>query len=137
MYTLMAYTDECRWGEGKNNFGVIVTGNIDIDPESVGGLASPIIPADAPFEGERFEKFKQMAAAAKKDGSLFVAQVNHPGRQVPYKINPVAISASDVQLGQLSILQLSMTIADFCRTQDGNDLRQTARCDKGRNRPDH
>ncbi|KAF5679779.1 nadh oxidase [Fusarium heterosporum] len=87
-----------RWGEGKNNFGVIVTGNIDIDPESVGGTCSSVIPADAPFEGERFEKYKQMATVAKKDGSLIVAQVNHPGRQVPYKINPVAISASDVQL---------------------------------------
>ncbi|KAI1017245.1 hypothetical protein LB505_001945 [Fusarium chuoi] len=87
-----------RWGEGKNNFGIVVTGNVDIDLTSVGGAASPGIPVDAPFEGERFEKFKQLAAAAKKDGSLFLAQVNHPGRQVPYKFNPVAISASDVQL---------------------------------------
>ncbi|RKK20933.1 hypothetical protein BFJ66_g6586 [Fusarium oxysporum f. sp. cepae] len=87
-----------RWGEGKNNFGIVVTGNIDIDLNSVGAAASPGIPVDAPFEGERFEKFKQLAAAAKKDGSLFLAQVNHPGRQVPYKFNPVAISASDVQL---------------------------------------
>ncbi|KAF5650100.1 NADH oxidase [Fusarium tjaetaba] len=87
-----------RWGEGKNNFGIVVTGNIDIDLTSVGAAASPGIPVDAPFEGERFEKFKQLATAAKKDGSLFLAQVNHPGRQVPYKFNPVAISASDVQL---------------------------------------
>ncbi|KAG5794033.1 hypothetical protein H9Q69_006909 [Fusarium xylarioides] len=87
-----------RWGEGKNNFGIVVTGNIDIDLTSVGAAASPSIPVDAPFEGERFERFKQLATAAKKDGSLFLAQVNHPGRQVPYKFNPVAISASDVQL---------------------------------------
>ncbi|KAM0347407.1 hypothetical protein ACHAPU_004928 [Fusarium lateritium] len=87
-----------RWGEGKNNFGVIVTGNVDIDPESVGVACSPVIPADAPFEGERFDKFKQLATVAKKDGSLIVAQVNHPGRQIPYKMNPIAISASDVQL---------------------------------------
>ncbi|KAF5576743.1 transcriptional regulator [Fusarium pseudocircinatum] len=87
-----------RWGEGRNNFGIVVTGNIDIDLTSVGAAASPSIPVDAPFEGERFEKFKQLATAAKKDGSLFLAQVNHPGRQVPYKFNPVAISASDVQL---------------------------------------
>ncbi|KAF5564909.1 transcriptional regulator [Fusarium phyllophilum] len=95
-----------RWGEGKNNFGIVVTGNIDIDLTSVGAAASPSIPVDALFEGERFEKFKQLAAAAKKDGSLFLAQVNHPGRQVPYKFNPVAISASDVQLGEsLTALQ--------------------------------
>lgn len=96
----MTQTDNSRWGEGKNNFGIVVTGNIDIDLNSVGAAASPGIPVDAPFEGERFEKFKQLAAAAKKDGSLFLAQVNHPGRQVPYKFNPVAISASDVQLGK-------------------------------------
>ncbi|KAJ4247135.1 hypothetical protein NW762_013273 [Fusarium torreyae] len=88
-----------RWGEGKNNFGVVVTGNMDIDLDSVGAAACAGIPSDAPFEGERFEQFKKLAAAAKTDGSLIVAQVNHPGRQVPYKINPVAISASDVQLG--------------------------------------
>ncbi|KAF4955580.1 hypothetical protein FGADI_4415 [Fusarium gaditjirri] len=87
-----------RWGEGKNNFGIVVTGNIGIDLDSVSAAASPGIPIDVPFEGERFEKFKQLAAAAKKDGSLILAQVNHPGRQVPYKFNPVAISASDIQL---------------------------------------
>ncbi|KAF4450666.1 hypothetical protein F53441_6327 [Fusarium austroafricanum] len=87
-----------RWGEGKNNFGTIVTGNIDIDLNSPGTAALAGIPSDAPFEGERFEKFKQLAAATKKDGSLFIGQLNHPGRQVQYKDNPVAISASDVQL---------------------------------------
>ncbi|KAF5667353.1 transcriptional regulator [Fusarium denticulatum] len=103
-----------RWGEGKNNFGIVVTGNIDIDLTSVGAAASPSIPVDAPFEGERFEKFKQLATAAKKDGSLFLAQVNHPGRQVPYKFNPVAISASDVQLGESlpALQQHVLTIAD-------------------------
>ncbi|KAF4960608.1 hypothetical protein FSARC_10422 [Fusarium sarcochroum] len=87
-----------RWGEGKNNFGIVVTGNMDIDLDSVGAAACAGVPAYAPFEGERFEQFKKLATAAKGDGSLIVAQVNHPGRQVPYKMNPVAISASDVQL---------------------------------------
>ncbi|KAF5004309.1 hypothetical protein FDECE_9194 [Fusarium decemcellulare] len=87
-----------RWGEGKNNFGVIVTGNVDIDLESMGNTGDMGIPLDAGFEGERFDQFKKLATAAKADGSLIFAQVNHPGRQVPYKMNPVAISASDVQL---------------------------------------
>ncbi|KAF4503214.1 NADH oxidase [Fusarium agapanthi] len=103
-----------RWGEGKNNFGIVVTGNVGIDLTSVGAAASPGIPVDAPFRGERFDKFKQLAAAAKKDGSLFLAQVNHPGRQVPYKFNPVAISASDVQLGEslTALQQHVLTVAD-------------------------
>ncbi|WAO91123.1 Oxidored-FMN domain-containing protein [Fusarium falciforme] len=87
-----------RWGEGKNNFGVIVTGNIDIDLESVGNIGDMGIPLDATYEGERFEKFKELAKGAKADGSLLVGQVNHPGRQVEARVNPVAISASDVQL---------------------------------------
>ncbi|EXM13487.1 hypothetical protein FOTG_18061 [Fusarium oxysporum f. sp. vasinfectum 25433] len=92
-----------RWGEGKNNFGIILTGNVDIDLNSVGPAACAGIPIDTPFEGERFERFQQLAAAGKKDGSLFVAQVNHPGRHVRYKANPVAISASDVQLGKMGM----------------------------------
>lgn len=58
------------------------------------------IPLDAKYEGERFEKFKELAKVAKADGSLLVGQVNHPGRQVDARVNPVAISASDVQLGE-------------------------------------
>lgn len=60
-----------------------------------------VITPECPPEGERFEKFKQVASAAKVDGSLIVAQVTHPGRQVQARVNPVAISASDVQLGAL------------------------------------
>ncbi|KAF4973267.1 hypothetical protein FZEAL_9366 [Fusarium zealandicum] len=87
-----------RWGHGKNNFGIIVTGNIDIELESQGAPGNTGIPLGAGFDDERFRKFKQLATAAKADGSLIIGQVNHPGRQVPSKINPVPISASDVQL---------------------------------------
>ena len=59
-----------------------------------------IIPPELAPEGERFEKFKQIAKVAKVDGSLIVGQVTHPGRQVEYRMNPIAISASDVQLGK-------------------------------------
>jgi 2,4-dienoyl-CoA reductase-like NADH-dependent reductase (Old Yellow Enzyme family) len=84
---------------------------VDIDLNSVGPAACAGIPIDTPFEGERFERFQQLAAAGKKDGSLFVAQVNHPGRHVRYKANPVAISASDVQLGEY-LATPSQTTAD-------------------------
>lgn len=59
---------------------------------------NPIIPHDAPFEGERFERFKEMATVSKKHGSLVHAQLSHPGRQVASHIQPNPISASDVQL---------------------------------------
>lgn len=85
-----------RWGEG--GYGVILSGNVMIHPEQLEAAGNPIIPLDAQPSGERFEQFKKLADAAKKEGSLFVAQVSHPGRQVEDKINPNPISASDVQL---------------------------------------
>lgn len=66
----------------------------------MGNIGDMGIPLDAKYEGERFEKFKELAKGAKADGSLLVGQVNHPGRQVEARVNPVAISASDVQLGE-------------------------------------
>ncbi|KAK7430642.1 hypothetical protein QQZ08_002684 [Neonectria magnoliae] len=87
-----------RWGEGENNWGVIITGNVDIEFDSLDAIGDNIITPECAPEGERFEKFKQLAAAAKANGSLIVAQVTHPGRQVQARLNPVAISASDVQL---------------------------------------
>jgi 2,4-dienoyl-CoA reductase-like NADH-dependent reductase (Old Yellow Enzyme family) len=59
---------------------------------------NPIIPLEAPFEGERFEAFKELGRQSKAHGSLIVGQVSHPGRQVEERVNPDPISASDVQL---------------------------------------
>lgn len=85
-----------RWGEGA--LGLILTGNVFFDYDQLEAAGNAIIPRDAPFSGERFEAFKELAAQAKKHGSLCVAQVNHPGRQVNALIQPDPISASDVQL---------------------------------------
>lgn len=86
-----------RWGEG--DFGVILSGNVMFEYDHLEAAGNPIIPVDAPFEGERFEAFQKLAAAGRKGGSLFVAQVSHPGRQVFEAIQKHPISASDVQLG--------------------------------------
>ncbi len=86
-----------RWGEGGS--GVILTGNILIDYVNLEAAGNPIIPADAPFEGERFDGFREVAKAAKAKGMLCVGQVSHAGRQVSSQLNPNPISASDVQLG--------------------------------------
>ncbi|CAG9950945.1 unnamed protein product [Clonostachys rosea f. rosea IK726] len=50
------------------------------------------------LRGERFEKFTELATAAKADGSLIVAQITHPGRQVRESVSPTSVSASAVQL---------------------------------------
>ncbi|KAF5874800.1 putative nadh oxidase protein [Botrytis fragariae] len=85
-----------RWGEGE--YGQILTGNVMIEYDHLEAMGNPIIPLEAPFEGERFERFSAMAKAGKAHGSLMVAQVSHPGRQVENRIQPNPISASDVQL---------------------------------------
>lgn len=85
-----------RWGEG--GFGQILSGNIMIEYDQLEAAGNPIVPREAEFSGERFDAFKDVAAAAKAHGSLFVGQVSHPGRQVANTIQKSPISASDVQL---------------------------------------
>ncbi|OCT54082.1 NADH oxidase [Cladophialophora carrionii] len=85
-----------RWGEG--GFGVILTGNTMIDYDNLEAPGNPIIPGDTPFEGQRFEAFKELAKEAKAHGSLVVSQVSHAGRQVDQRLQPDPVSASDVQL---------------------------------------
>jgi 2,4-dienoyl-CoA reductase-like NADH-dependent reductase (Old Yellow Enzyme family) len=85
-----------RWGEG--GIGLILTGNIMIEYDHLEAAGNPIIPRGSAFSGERFDAFKQMATESKKHGSLIVAQVSHPGRQVEQRIQKNPISASDVQL---------------------------------------
>ncbi|KAJ2894034.1 hypothetical protein MKZ38_007976 [Zalerion maritima] len=83
------------WGQG--GWGQNVTGNVQIEPDHVETSGNAIIPRDAPFSGPRFEGFKAVASVAKADGGLIVAQVSHPGRQVPDTIQRHPISASDIQ----------------------------------------
>ncbi|KAJ5392957.1 Aldolase-type TIM barrel [Penicillium sp. CMV-2018d] len=90
---VQAYT---VWGQGQ--IGLILTGNVMVDPEQLETEGNLIIPRDAPFSGERFEQYRRLAAGAKANGSLILAQVSHPGRQTPYHLQPHPISASDVQL---------------------------------------
>lgn len=94
-----------RWGEGGT--GHILSGNIMVDYDQLEAPGNPIIPIDAPFEGERFEAFREMATQAKAHGSLITGQVSHPGRQVTANVNSDPISASDIQLGDV----MGMTFA--------------------------
>lgn len=84
------------WGQGE--YGVILSGNVMIEYDHLEAPGNPIIPRGAPYEGERFERFKELGAQGKKHGSLMVAQVSHPGRQVTEQVQKHPISASDVQL---------------------------------------
>ncbi|KAK6066340.1 hypothetical protein SCUP234_12120 [Seiridium cupressi] len=87
-------SSKMHWGEGKNSRGVIITGNIDIEFYALDGTADMVITPERAFEGERFEKFKEVAAAAKAGMSMMIGQVTHPGRQVQARVNKAALSAS-------------------------------------------
>lgn len=84
------------WGEAQ--IGINLTGNVMIDPAHLEAAGNPVIPRDAEFSGERFERFRDLATAGKAKGCLIIAQVGHPGRQTAEYLQPHPISASDVQL---------------------------------------
>lgn len=85
-----------RWGQG--GFGVLLTGNVMIEYDHLESPGCAIIPRGSPFSGDRFEAFRELASVSTKHGSLIVAQVSHPGRQVYQSVQQNPISASDVQL---------------------------------------
>ncbi|KAK0710396.1 hypothetical protein B0T21DRAFT_427489 [Apiosordaria backusii] len=84
------------WSSG--GYGTIITGNILIDPDHLEAPGNMIIPPSAPFSGPRFESFRRLGSIGKHHGSLFLGQLNHPGRQCLSTIQPNPISASSVQL---------------------------------------
>ncbi|KAH8884947.1 FMN-linked oxidoreductase [Thozetella sp. PMI_491] len=87
-----------HWSHG--GFGVVVTGHILVDPSHIEGPGNAIVPIGAPFSGPRFEAYKDLAAAGKEGGSLFLGQLNHPGRQTAAMIQPNPVSASDIPMAE-------------------------------------
>jgi len=82
-----------RWGEGE--IGVIVAGNVMLRYDAVEAFGNPILQDD---HDNRTAAFRRVARAAQAHGSLFIAQLSHPGRQGGAALNPHPVSASDVQL---------------------------------------
>lgn len=106
-----------RWGEDE--YGIILTGNTMIEYDQLEAPGNPIIPREAPFSGERFEAFKKLAEVSKAHGSLAVVQLSHPGRQVPFAVQPNPISASDIQLEGSALGKFGKP-----RAMDENDIKR-------------
>ncbi|KAI1401928.1 NADH oxidase [Hypoxylon fuscum] len=85
-----------HWSDG--GWGTVVTGNIIVDPSHLEACGNMIVPDGVPLSGARFEGFQRLAAAGKRGGGVFLAQLNHPGRQTEALLQPDPVSASDVQL---------------------------------------
>lgn len=63
--------------------------------DAVEAYGNPILQDD---HDNRTAAFRKVSQVAKKHGSLFIAQLSHPGRQGGAALNPNPVSASDVQL---------------------------------------
>ncbi|KAH8812608.1 hypothetical protein F5884DRAFT_832233 [Xylogone sp. PMI_703] len=113
-----------RWGEGANSFGLIVTGNIDVEYDQLDAVGDMIITLQDSFSGPRFEAFKKLAAAGKSNGSLFLGQVSHPGRQLFEYIRKDTISASDIRLDINHVIASFVHAAEYLSAAgfDGMEL---------------
>ncbi|KAK4503168.1 hypothetical protein PRZ48_006596 [Zasmidium cellare] len=111
------------WGEGQ--IGMILTGNVMLEYDQVATAGDPVVPRGESFSGPRFEAFKELAAAGKANGSLMVAQLNHPGKQVDSRIQPYPVSASEspahsTLLGFEAAKARAASAEDIARIVDGH-----------------
>ncbi|NQY36241.1 MAG: NADH:flavin oxidoreductase/NADH oxidase family protein [Alteromonadaceae bacterium] len=80
------------WSKGGT--GLLVTGNVMIDPQALGE------PRQVVVEDERdLEMLKRWAQAATQNGNDCWVQLNHPGKQVPGNIQAVPVAPSAIPLG--------------------------------------
>ena len=81
-----------RWAEGGT--GLIITGNIMVDPK---GTAEP---GNIVFDkNSNMEILKNWANQGQQHGAKVMAQLNHPGKQVPKTIAKETVAPSAVPLG--------------------------------------
>jgi len=87
------------WAEG--GVGLILTGNVMIDPTALTGPGGVVLDERQPIE-----PFKAWARAAKRGGNQAWLQINHPGRQVFAAMGQEAVapSAIGVDMGSYSHL---------------------------------
>ena len=83
-----------QWG--KDNIGVIITGNIIIDGDHFVSAEDAVILRDILFSGLRFDRFSGIAKEAKCYGSLIIAQLCYSGCQIPIYLQLFPIGASDL-----------------------------------------
>lgn len=64
---------------------MIVAGNLMLKYDAVEGFGNPILQDN---HDNRIDAFKKVSEFAKAQGSLFIAQLSHPGRQGNAALNP-------------------------------------------------
>ncbi|KAK6013551.1 oxidoreductase, FAD/FMN-binding protein, partial [Ostertagia ostertagi] len=84
-----------KWGHGK--FGMIITGNICVDPVNLESAGNVIFSKETDSIHLR-GMISKVVKAMKQDGALAIAQLSHAGRQTPRLVNPHPASCSDIEL---------------------------------------
>jgi len=80
--------------------GLILSGNVMVDPSAMTGPGGVILEADTLENPKTRTEFEAWAKAGQTGGSKFVMQISHPGRQVfaNMGVEPVSASATKVTL---------------------------------------
>lgn len=78
-----------RWADG--GCGLIITGNVMVDPKAIGEPGNVIVE-----DKSDFEMLKQWAGVVNGTGLHIWPQLNHPGRQAIGAINKEVVSPSEV-----------------------------------------
>jgi 2,4-dienoyl-CoA reductase-like NADH-dependent reductase (Old Yellow Enzyme family) len=86
-----------RWADG--GVGLILTGNVMIDPSAVTGPGGVVLE-----QGSDLTPFRKWADAGRSNGGHIWMQINHPGRQLSAALEEQAVAASPigVDLGKYS-----------------------------------
>lgn len=79
------------WSQG--GVGLIITGNVMVDPRALTNPAAMILDRHAPLE-----PFRQWAAAARSGGAQVWMQISHPGRQIARGMPGIKIAPSAVPM---------------------------------------
>src|SRR5258706_593462 len=79
------------WSEG--GAGLILSGNVMIDPTALTGPGGVVLDAQQPLE-----PFRRWASAAHVNGGQVWLQINHPGRQTYASMGQDAVSPSAIQV---------------------------------------
>lgn len=102
-----------RWADTRA--GVLITGNIMIDPKHMESAGNVILQEGA------IPEFQRWAEAGKKHGHHIWVQISHSGRQTSRLVNLHPKSASDVQLKKMGLFgrPRPMTEEDIEKTTEG------------------
>ncbi|KAH8171053.1 NADH:flavin oxidoreductase / NADH oxidase family protein [Sarocladium implicatum] len=86
-----------EWAKG--GWGLVITGNLQIDSDYLGGKEDYAIDPSIP-DRTTFEAWKAWAEVCSQNGTKAIVQLCHPGRQTPFgKNTPIAPSAVPLELG--------------------------------------